>query len=564
MASYATVAQEAESAKDDAVDAKTAAEAAQVAAEAAAEQAEGAIEVDDTLSVKGRAADAKETGDKIKKIADGTLLAVSEDPTYLAHRYLNPNTGLPTTTTSNAWNLYKIDVSDCDAVQIKTYRTSTGSSSFPLYSFVDSDFENVTITSETADNVVGFGDLVAPTDQMYETTVSIPESAKTMFVPCASAYSGYPQITIHRYGHFQDLKNVPATVKDVQVLKETINGYVNYKNSPYYKPVRWGVETLNSYYHSDDDGTSLFTSTITASQYFELFNALVADYPYYAESHEMGIASDDVTMMYYYTLNPLTNQDSAMYKRPKFIISAGQHGFEKTANFGVFWFVKNLLENWEDNESLAYMRNHVQFVIMPMLNPYGFNNDTYGNANGVNLNRNWGTTAWSKGTQGTSTYGGEEPFSEPETQYARDVVLNNLDAIWLTDYHNNGQIAPSSQSGYLWHSFALVTYDDPYFTKAIDAAKWNIDEITGHLYANYPDQCQYVNSGTFTDNNAPSHQGLIVAYAREQGVMAATMEGGAAFIGSGNRYSSAIHHMNADLIGNWTRCLISTYAKIDV
>ena len=55
----------AEAAKDDAIDAKTAAEAAQQAAEAAAEQAEGAIEVDDTLSVEGRAADAAEAGKRI-------------------------------------------------------------------------------------------------------------------------------------------------------------------------------------------------------------------------------------------------------------------------------------------------------------------------------------------------------------------------------------------------------------------------------------------------------------------------------------------------------------------
>ena len=70
MASYATVAEEAESARDDAIDAKTAAEEAQAAAEAAAEQAEGAIEVDDTLSVTGRAADAKKTGDKITSLKD--------------------------------------------------------------------------------------------------------------------------------------------------------------------------------------------------------------------------------------------------------------------------------------------------------------------------------------------------------------------------------------------------------------------------------------------------------------------------------------------------------------
>ena len=50
-------------------DAKTAAEEAQAAAEAAAEQAEGAIEVDDTLSVRGRAADAKAVGD----VKDGLI-----------------------------------------------------------------------------------------------------------------------------------------------------------------------------------------------------------------------------------------------------------------------------------------------------------------------------------------------------------------------------------------------------------------------------------------------------------------------------------------------------------
>lgn len=81
MASYATVAEEAEAAKDDAVDAKTAAEAAQAAAEAAAEQAEGAIDVDDTLSVKGRAADAAETG-KIRE-----KLSVVNDLLYSGEGY---------------------------------------------------------------------------------------------------------------------------------------------------------------------------------------------------------------------------------------------------------------------------------------------------------------------------------------------------------------------------------------------------------------------------------------------------------------------------------------------
>ena len=115
MASYATVAEEAESAKDDAVDAKTAAEAAQqaaeaaqAAAEAAAEQAEGAIEVDETLSVRGRAADAKITGDKIsllKSDLDGTdneLLSYEYTPSSIVWEqgsmYSSSGTNLNSTT----------------------------------------------------------------------------------------------------------------------------------------------------------------------------------------------------------------------------------------------------------------------------------------------------------------------------------------------------------------------------------------------------------------------------------------------------------------------------------
>ena len=53
---------------DTAASSAAAAEDAADRAEAAAEQAEGAIEVDDTLSVKGRAADAKKTGDEITNL----------------------------------------------------------------------------------------------------------------------------------------------------------------------------------------------------------------------------------------------------------------------------------------------------------------------------------------------------------------------------------------------------------------------------------------------------------------------------------------------------------------
>lgn len=366
---------------------------------------------------------------------------------------------------------------------------------------------------------------------------------------------------------------VPVTVTEdtidnlqsqIDTLDGKTDGFQAFQNTLYYRNVRWGATAFERHYHSayTDDEVPLFTSTTTAAQYYQMFNTLVSTYTGYAASHEMGLASDGTTMMYYYTFNPIAPVENS-YKRPKIIITACQHGFEKVASFGIYWFIKNMLEDWESNPFLDYVRNHVQLVVMPLLNPYGFDHNVYFNKaeNGVNLNRNWPTTGWTSGS-GTS-YGGPSAGSEVETQYAMAVIQANLDALWLCDYHNNGQVAPDAPTGYLWHSFAQVTYDDPYFAKAFHAARWHIDDTTGHLYKDYPDYCSYVQSGQITDNNAPSHAGLIVAYAREQGIMAETMEGGAAFIGDDDygRYNPQIHHMNADLIGNWVRCLLGTYSR---
>ena len=485
-----------------------------------------------------------------------TIIAENIGQTYLSHRFISPNTYLPTSTTSSGWDLYKLNVDGIDEVLIRTYFKSGASSALPFWTIVNTDFDDVTATNQTSENIVSHDKKHSPTNNVVEIHAKIPVGGKTMLLCCATDQASNFTTIAYKYHFFKSLE----FVNDVPMLDERTSGLIVMKQSQYYRDVRWGCPCFDKYYHSEDNGTSEFPSSTTAAQYFAKFNTLVSDYSGYAESHEMGLASDESTTMYYYTFTPLTNQDSTVYKRPKIIISAGQHGFEKTACFGLYWFIKNLLEDWQDNSFLAYVRNHVQLIVMPLLNPWGFDNDKYVNANGVNLNRNWDTEAWSKGTAGTTTYGGESPLDQPETQYASAVILNNLDALWLCDYHNNGQAAPSGATGYLWHSFALVTYDDPYFAKSINAAKWHIDEITGHLYIDYPTICEYVNSGNWTDNNAPSHQGLIVAYAREHNIMAETMEGGAAFIDSGSRYTSPIHHMNADLIGNWIRCILATYA----
>lgn len=68
------------------------------------------------------------------------------------------------------------------------------------------------------------------------------------------------------------------------------------------------------------------------------------------------------------------------------------------------------------------LRNGCSVVIVPNVNPDGYERDTRKNARGVDLNRNFSTANWESSDPTSGSHGGPSPLSEPESQIVFDLV----------------------------------------------------------------------------------------------------------------------------------------------
>lgn len=114
-------------------------------------------------------------------------------------------------------------------------------------------------------------------------------------------------------------------------------------------------------------------------------------------------------------------------KHPKFIFTCGIHGNSDVTPtgdphmhiFSFYYFIEDIVKNWRDNKFLEYLRWNVEFSFIPIANPWGMDNQSRFNANGVDINRDF------------------DSFSEVETQYIRDFINEEKDenVLCFLDYH---------------------------------------------------------------------------------------------------------------------------------
>lgn len=109
----------------------------------------------------------------------------------------------------------------------------------------------------------------------------------------------------------------------------------------------------------------------------------------------------------------------------------GPGGDPRDVGVALYYFVKDLVQNTLKSPQLEWLYNNVQMIFIPVANPSGFNVTGRYNSRGVDINRNFDYNF----PENPSAVFGTAPFSEVESQYIRDMVLNNLDADGYVDLH---------------------------------------------------------------------------------------------------------------------------------
>jgi Zinc carboxypeptidase len=115
------------------------------------------------------------------------------------------------------------------------------------------------------------------------------------------------------------------------------------------------------------------------------------------------------------------------------LITSMIHGNEYTTFYWMAQFLDLIVNQWENDPHLAYLRKSVRIVAVPIANPYGHLVQTRYNINDVdcsrNFNYNWGTSL-DEYNQGTA------PWSENEAVAIRDLMAEIADETCAAlDFH---------------------------------------------------------------------------------------------------------------------------------
>ena len=257
---------------------------------------------------------------------------------------------------------------------------------------------------------------------------------------------------------------------------------------------------------------------------YSLYDDLVVNFPNYVSKVFLGNETTGLPL-YQYSFNVDT---SFGYTRniikPKLLLQSGIHGDEKSSSWAMAQFLKDLCYNHTKNEVLDYIYWNAELIVIPCANPWGWNENSRYNANGLSIG---------------STFNGVN--TQLETELIKTVIDANLDAEYVIDYHNiaNGVTYGYVQSG---DDCSATIYCNTVKTLA---KKWKEE------YSLTEDVSQF---GTVSEVAVYD----IVYYAKSKGLKAFCLELGWKPFFASEKYDKICIEVGTDLIGNVVLCVLKS------
>lgn len=209
-------------------------------------------------------------------------------------------------------------------------------------------------------------------------------------------------------------------------------------------------------------------------QVYSLYDALMAEYPNFVSkvdiATELGLTYpsyangyDGVPLYKTYMYKISYNNTNIGNHRKKFMLVSGVHGNEIASVFNSYIFARRMCKDFMTDENLFKLRSAFDIYIIPCLNGYGMYKITRGNANKVNINRNFPVYGWevygedSKDNSTGNEYTGAYAGSEFETQIVMGAI-NIYKPDLFIDHHNYSVLDFAFYSDVCKEEFLPLTY----------------------------------------------------------------------------------------------------------
>lgn len=121
--------------------------------------------------------------------------------------------------------------------------------------------------------------------------------------------------------------------------------------------------------------------------------------------------------------------------KPVVLLIVGEHGDELNSAMLGYYAYREII----DGVLTKYLK-YVDFWVVPLMNPWGYEHNTRNNSNDVNLNRDF-PCEWQYSTSGHNKTG-NTALSQPETNIIYNLIVNNQSKIlFMCNKHDTGPIA---------------------------------------------------------------------------------------------------------------------------